>query len=238
MDFGKKRRPDISIVMPCLDEEKTVGICVDEAWEFIQKNHLPGEVIVVDNGSKDDSAAVAKAHGAIVIKESAKGYGRAIRTGIKNSRGKVIVIGDCDTTYDFLHLEDFYEMLSSGGYDMVIGDRLCGRMQKGAMPLSHKWGVRFLSACARIRCKTDVRDFHCGLRGLTGEAAVRLPFQTEGMEFATEMILLAAKEGLRIGQVPVVLKRCQFERRSKLHTIRDGFRHLGYIFFGYSNTKK
>ena len=219
--------------MPCLDEEKTVGICVDEAWEFIRKNHLQGEVIVVDNGCRDGSADIAKEHGAFVVKESQKGYGRAIRTGIESSTGKVIMIGDCDTTYDFLHLEVFYEMLSSGEYDMVIGDRLSGRMQKGAMPLSHKWGVRFLSACARIRCKTDVRDFHCGLRGLTGEAAEKLFFQTAGMEFATEMIMQAAKEEIRIGQVPVELKCCRFERRSKLHAIRDGIRHLGYIFFDY-----
>lgn len=230
MELRQKQSVDITIVMPCLNEAYTVGSCVQEAFAFMEKYHILGEVLVVDNGSEDDSAAAAKKAGAKVLRQSKRGYGSAIRTGIANSRGSVIIMGDCDTTYDFLHLEEMYRMLSTGEWDMVIGNRFAGGMEPGSMPWSHKWGVRFLSWVGRATLHTDIYDFHCGLRGMTRSAAEMLEFHTDGMEFATEMIAQAVRTGLSIAQTPVALRKCSYQRKSKLRTIRDGLRHLLYMF--------
>ena len=221
--------PDITVIMPCLNEETTIGICIEEARHFIESNQLKGEIIIVDNASEDASARIALSHGATLITENRRGYGRAIRTGINAASGKVLIIGDCDTTYDFLHLESMYRLIADQRYDVIIGNRYLGGMEKGSMPLSHRMGVRFLSWCARIRFQTNVYDFHCGLRAISKKAAQQMNFQTDGMEFATEMIAISAKSGFRIGQIPVPLRKCQYERSSKLKTIKDGFRHLKYI---------
>ena len=221
---------DLTVVMPCLDEVESVASCVDDALGYIQSRALRGEVLVVDNGSRDGSAEAAAAHGARVIGEARRGYGMALRAGIAESRGRVILMGDCDTTYDFRRLDGLYRPLANNEADMVIGDRFAGGIQRGAMPLSHRLGVKWLSALGRWRYRTDVRDFHCGQRGLTREAACALDFTAAGMEFATEMIARAAAAGLRIAQTPVVLRKCASEkRRSKLRTLPDGFRHLRYI---------
>lgn len=225
----RKNHVDLSVVMPCLNEENTVAQCVCEAWNFIKENNLKGEVIVVDNGSDDNSSECAGAAGARVEQNFVRGYGNAIRTGINKSNGRVIIIGDSDTTYDFFDMKDMYRLLSKEGYDMVIGNRYAGGMEKGSMPISHKLGVRFLSFMGRWKFNTDVYDFHCGLRGMTLAAAQKLSFETGGMEFATEMIALAALNNLRIGQVPVKLRKCMKKRKSKLKTIKDGMRHLRYI---------
>ncbi len=224
------RRPDISFVMPCLNEQGTVGGCTDEAFAFIKSHSLSGEVIIADNGSTDGSADIARSHGARVVNVPRRGYGNAIRAGMAHSHGKVIVIGDCDSTYDFLHVERFYYPLAKGICDAVIGDRT-GKVEKGAMPLTHRLGAPILSLCGRIRFKVNIRDFHCGLRSVTREAAKKMRLRTQGMEFATEFIAAAKREGLRIGQTPAVLRRCRCERKSKLRTVPDGFRHLLYILF-------
>ena len=229
MNITERESLELSVVMPCLNEENTVGLCVDEAQEYMRKYQIQGEVIVVDNGSRDESAEIAAKHGARVIAEAGKGYGRAIRTGIAASRGKVLIIADCDTTYDFLYMEAIYKPLDEGICDMVIGNRYAGGIGQGAMPISHKLGVRFLSWCGRLRFHTDIYDFHCGLRGLTRKAAEQLIFHRNGMEFATEMIAEGVRHNLRLIQVPVTLRRCERERKSKLRTIPDGFRHLMYI---------
>lgn len=229
MKLARPQNKDISIVMPCLNEIKTVGECVDVAYKYIKDHNLNGEVIVVDNGSTDGSGAEAKAHGAIVIKEKRKGYGSAIRKGLKYISGAVVVIGDCDTTYDFSDLDGFYYMIADGACDMVMGNRFAHKMEQGAMPLSHNLGVKFLSLCGRLAFKTDVYDFHSGLRSISREALEKARFGTIGMEFATEMIAEAARLDLSIHQIPISLKTCRYERKSKLHTIRDGMRHLTYI---------
>lgn len=221
----------LSILMPCRDEAAAVGQCVDDARAFLDRKNLNGEIVVVDNGSVDGSADVAASHGARVIFESRPGYGAALRKGLKECLGRVIIFGDCDTTYDFTRLDEIYALLSSGAFDVVIGDRFAGGVERGAMPLSHRVGVRMLSVLGRLKTGTEIRDFHCGLRGLTREAACSLDFRTEGMEFASEMIALAAKRGLRIGQVPVLLRRCEKKRKSKLRAIPDGLRHLRYLLF-------
>ncbi|MBQ7200880.1 MAG: glycosyltransferase family 2 protein [Eubacterium sp.] len=219
---------DLSVVMPCLNEEKTVGNCIREAQKYIKDNGISGEIIVVDNKSDDASAKVAKRSGARVLIQKRRGYGIAIRTGIRAAKGKVIIICDCDMTYDIYHLDDIYIPLKTGEYEVMIGDRL-KNTDKGAMPLSHKIGGYMLSLLGRLRYHVDVRDFHCGLRGITKEAVSRLEFRTEGMEFATEMIAEAAAADLLIGQTEVVLRRCPYDREPKLRTVRDGFRHLIFI---------
>ena len=223
------KNPDVSVVMPCLNEENTVGLCVEEAKAWLAQSGYSGEILVVDNGSTDSSARIAAQHGARVIPESRPGYGFALRRGIAESHGQVILMGDSDTTYDFSHLDAFLVPLRTGEYDIIIGNRFAGGFEKGSMPRSHIWGVRMLSWMARKRFHTDVVDFHCGLRGLTAEAAKQLPFRSGGMEFSTEMIALSARKGLRIGQTPVPLRYCREKRKSKLRTLPDGFRHLRYI---------
>ncbi len=226
---NEKLNKAITILLPCLNEESVIGICVKKAKKVIEKLGVSGEVLVVDNASTDNSAAIAKECGAGVIVEQRRGYGLALRRGIKEAAGDVIIMIDADTTYDFGDIPAMYKMLADGTADMVIGNRFAGGMRKGAMSLSHRLGVRFLSFLGRKKFHTDVYDFHSGLRGLTASAASRLHFETSGMEFATEMIAVAAKNSLRIGQMPVSLRRCKYERKSKLHTIRDGLRHLKYI---------
>ncbi len=229
MRLSVKVSRDMTVIMPCLNEEKTVGLCVRQALEYMKKNKLTGEVIVVDNGSTDGSAKEATENGAKVVRESRRGYGAAIRRGLRESSGRVVVIGDCDTTYDFSQLDGYYYLIAGSGYDMVIGNRFANPMEKGAMPLSHRIGVNFLSLLGRIAFKTDVHDFHCGLRSISREALKNLEFKTCGMEFATEMIAEASKADIKIAQIPITLSKCRFERKSKLKTVRDGLRHLGYI---------
>lgn len=219
-------RIELSIVMPCLDEAAAVGACVDEALLFLGSCRLSGEVVVVDNGSSDGSAEEAKKHGARVLREERRGYGRAIRTGLSGSRGRVIVYGDCDGTYNFSHLEGLVMPLLEGRYDLMAGDRFAGGIERGAMSFLHRAGVWALSACGRCRYHVAVRDFHCGVRGLTREAFLKMTLKADGMEFATEIIAEAARKGLRIGEAPVSLRRSPFERKSKLRTFSDGWRHL------------
>lgn len=229
-EYSMKERPDVSVILPCRNEEATVGICVDGARNFLKRAGLTGEVIVVDNGSEDASAEAAEFHGAVVLKESAEGYGKALRAGIAAARGEVLLMADSDTTYDMAELRRLYRCIKKKGCDMVIGNRFAGGIEPGAMPLSHMMGVVFLSALGRLRFHTDVRDFHCGMRGMTRRAAKSLKLKADGMEFATEMIAGAAARGMRIGQVPVSLKKCVYPRQSKLRAVRDGFRHLGMLF--------
>lgn len=229
MELQRNDVVDLSVIMPCLNEEMTVGISVLEAKRFLDEHGIVGEVIVVDNGSTDLSVEVAKQHGAIVLAEPSRGYGNALRAGFRNARGRITIMGDCDTTYDFLNLGDMYALLNSGSWDLVVGNRYAGGIEKGAMPVLHKLGVRFLSYCGRKRYGVTVYDFHCGLRGFTKQAYEKMNLEAEGMEFATEMIAKAAKNHLRITEIPVCLRKCQHNRKSKLRTFRDGMRHLMYI---------
>ena len=220
---------DLTILMPCLNEEDNIAYSVDEAQEYLQKHNIKGEVLVVDNDSTDRSAEIAASHGARVISEHQRGYGRALRTGLSNAIGTVIIFGDCDSTYDFANLDPIYQPLFENKVDFMTGDRFGGQMEDGAMSWSHKLGVPFLSWCGRVKFGVKIHDWHCGIRGIRKDALQKLNLQTDGMEFATEMIAEASRKGLRIGEVSVPLKRAQNERQEKLRTIRDGFRHLWYI---------
>lgn len=219
---------DLTILMPCYNEESTIAACIEEAQSYLAASGLAGEILVVDNNSTDRSAEIAASLGARIVPESVPGYGSALRRGIAEARGRVIIFADADTTYDFAHLDPLYRPLAEKRYDMMIGIR---QIQPGAMSWSHRVGVKFLSALGRWRFHTDVRDFHCGIRGITREAASRCTWTCPGMEFATEMIAEAVNQGLRIGQVEVPLRCCQDrERVPKLRTVRDGLRHLRFIF--------
>ena len=220
---------DLTILMPCLNEEQNMSFCVEEAKAFLQSHNLTGEVLVVDNNSTDRSVEVALSHGARVIPEPQRGYGRALRTGLAAAEGEVIIFGDCDSTYDFSDLDPLYRPLAENEVDFMMGDRFGGQMEDGAMSWSHKLGVPFLSWCGRVKFGVKIHDFHCGIRGIRKDALRKCSFCTTGMEFATEMIAEASRKGLRIGEVSVPLKKAQFERKEKLRTIRDGFRHLWFI---------
>lgn len=241
MENGKDNRAarrdlELTVLMPCLNEEDAIPPCMEDARRLLQEclggDVSKGEILLVDNGSTDRSAEIAGSLGARVITENVKGYGSALRRGIKEARGKVIIMGDCDSTYDFEAAAPMYRMIAAEGFDMVIGNRFAGGIEDGAMPFSHKLGVRALSLIGRLRFKTDVYDFHSGIRAVSAAAAERLEFRATGMEFATEMIAEAAKSGLKIGQIPVKLYRCTKDRTSKLNTLRDGIRHLCFILHG------
>lgn len=220
---------DITILMPCLNEESNIAFCVDQAQTYINTRGLNGEILVVDNDSTDRSAEIASAHGATVIKEHRRGYGRALRTGLAAATGDVIIFGDCDSTYDFANLDPLYKPLAENNVNFMTGDRFGGQMEDGAMSCSHKLGVPFLSWCGRVKFGVKIHDWHCGIRGIRKDALQKLNLKTDGMEFATEMIAEASRKGLRIGEASVPLKKAQNERQEKLRTIRDGFRHLWYI---------
>jgi len=216
--------------MPCLNEAQTLGECIRDARKFLQKKHIVGEILVVDNGSIDGSAEIAERLGARVVSERRRGYGRALRSGFLAAKGEYIIMGDCDRTYDFRHMSKMWHLMQ--GADLVVGDRFKGKREKGATSLAHRLGVRALSWLARKRFGTDVYDFHCGIRGMRRSAISKLKFRTIGMEFATEMIAKAARAGLKIEQLPVDYRKSVKGRRPKLNTIRDGFRHLDYILIG------
>ena len=221
--------PDLTILMPCLNEEENIAYCIDQAQDYLRKTKLTGEILIVDNGSTDRSVEIAKRHGASVVSESRRGYGRALRTGLAAAKGNVVIFGDCDSTYVFSELDPLYRPLADHQADFMIGDRFAGQMEDGAMSLSHRLGVPFLSWCGRVKFGVTIHDFHCGIRGIRKDALGKLNFKTDGMEFATEMIAEVSRKGLRIGEVSVPLKKAQKERQEKLRTIRDGFRHLWYI---------
>lgn len=220
---------DLTILMPCLNEEANIAYSIQEAKGFIVSRNLTGEILIVDNGSTDRSAAIAEEHGAVVIKEPRRGYGHALRTGLKAAQGEVINFGDCDSTYNFGNLDTIYKPLAEGTKDFMTGDRFGGQMEDGAMSWSHRLGVPFLSFCGRLKFGVDIHDWHCGIRGIRKDALEKLTFHTTGMEFATEMIAEAARKRLRIGQTSVPLKCSKADRKIKLRTVRDGLRHLWFI---------
>jgi len=218
---------DVSIVMPCLNEEDSIAICVEKAKEWLERSGYRGEVLVVDNGSTDRSRELALAAGARVIAEPRRGYGRAYLAGIPQARGKYIVMGDCDDTYDFTNLEPLIAPLLHG-YDLVVGNRYAGGIRPGAMTWSHRHiGTPVITFLLRLFTGARLGDSQCGLRAFTREAYQRMGLHSTGMEFASEMILKATRRGLRVAEVPIPY----FPRlgETKLNTFRDGWRHLRFL---------
>jgi glycosyltransferase involved in cell wall biosynthesis len=220
---------ELSIVMPCLNEAKTVGFCVAKAFAYLRQQHIDGEVIVADNGSTDGSQAIAVAHGARVVPVAARGYGNALLAGIGAARGIFVIMGDADDSYDFSALDGFVAELRAG-YDLVLGNRFRGGIAPGAMPLLHKFlGNPVLTLIGRTLYGSPSRDFYCGLRGFRRAAVLSLDLDSAGMEFALEMIVKAVIHNLRITEVPTRLAVDGRGRASHLCSWRDGWRSLRFF---------
>jgi Glycosyl transferase family 2 len=218
--------PTVSVVIPCLNEAECIERCVTLARETLEANGLDGEVVVSDNGSTDGSGALAAKAGARVTRECRTGYGSAYLAGFGAARGRYIVMVDADLTYDFADIPRFVDELE-GGAHMVIGDRM-DNIQPGAMPWLHRYvGNPFLTGILNLFFHTGVKDAHCGMRALRREVLPQLEMRTTGMEFASEMVIRAAKEGLDIRQVPIEYHPRTGE--SKLSSFRDGWRHLRFL---------
>ncbi len=232
-DTAGSDRPFVSIVMPCLDEEQTVATCVRKALAWMSRSRTDGEVLVVDNGSTDRSAARAAAAGARVVSEARPGYGAALRRGFAEAHGDWIVMGDCDDTYDFADLNALVQPLACG-YDLSVGNRFAGGIAPGAMTWSHRHiGTPAISALLKVFAGLKVGDSQCGLRAFTRDALDRLDLRTDGMELASEIVLKAARRGLRVADVPVPYGGRLGE--AKLNTVRDGWRHLRFLLLASPN---
>lgn len=223
----------ISVVLPCLNEESAIGGVIEEAWIGIRSTGLEGEVIVVDNGSTDDSVRIAESRGTRVIHEARRGYGSAYLAGLAEARGEFITMADSDGTYDLTKIKPLIELMEKGS-DLVLGSRFRGKIQRGAMPWAHRWiGNPVLTALLNLLFGVRVSDAHCGLRCIRRSTLPVLNLQAIGMEFASEMILKAQRRGLKIDEVPIEYRLRSGE--SKLSTLRDGWRHLRLMLV-YSST--
>jgi glycosyltransferase involved in cell wall biosynthesis len=222
-------QPELTILMPCLNESKTITACIHKARAFILKHHINGEVLVADNGSTDGSSQIAKKAGARVVSVEKRGYGACLLGGIHAAKSNYIIMGDSDESYDFSSLMPFLEKLRAG-YDLVMGDRFKGGIQPGAMPPLHRHlGNPVLSWLGRLFFHSPVKDFHCGLRGFDRQAILNLDLQTTGMEFASEMVVKATLAGLKIVEVPVKLFQDGRDRPPHLQSWQDGWRHLRFL---------
>lgn len=219
--------PYVSVVMPCLNEEQTVAVCVRKAIGWLERAGLQGEVIVVDNGSSDRSVELATEAGARVVHERRRGYGQTYLRGFTEARGEFIVMGDSDDTYDFSDLSALIEPLKHGA-DMVVGNRFSGGISQGAMPWAHRYiGSPIINFVIRLFFGTRIGDSQSGLRAFRRSVPERLQLRSGGMELASEMIVSAARAGMTITEVPAPYAVRQGE--SKLNTVRDGWRHIRYL---------
>lgn len=226
MSSPPEPEPELTILMPCLNEAETVGECVRKAQSFLQRYGVRGEVLVSDNGSQDGSPEIAHRLGARVVNAPTRGYGAALIYGARKARGRHVIMADADGSYDFAELQPFLEQLRAGA-DLVIGNRFRGGIKPGAMPWMNRWiGTPILSALGRLFFHSQVRDFNCGLRACTRAAFQKLYLRTTGMEFASEMIAKAALLGLRVAEVPATLSPAGRSRPPHLRPWRDGWRHL------------
>lgn len=223
---------ELSIVMPCLNEAETLQRCIRKAQQSIRLHDLRAEIIVADNGSTDGSTEIAQANGARLVPVEAKGYGAALAGGIEAARGRYIIMGDADDSYDFSNIFPFIEKLR-GGHDLVMGCRLPlggGTVEPGAMPWKHRWiGNPVLTGIGRLFFRSSISDFHCGLRAFRKEAYQKLDMRTTGMEFASEMVIKATLKKMRIAQMPITLYKDGRSCPPHLRSWRDGWRHLRFM---------
>ncbi len=221
--------PEISIVIPCLNEANTIGICVAKAKQALLENNVSGEVIVADNGSTDGSQKIAENAGAQIVVVHQMGYGAALRGGILASSGEFIIMGDGDDSYNFLEIEPFLNEWKNGT-EFVIGNRFTGGIENGAMPWLHRYlGNPVLSFIGRLFFQNGFGDFHCGMRGFTRDAFEKMNPNTAGMEFASEMVVKASLLQLKSKEVPIKLYKDGRGRPPHLNTWRDGWRHLRFL---------
>ncbi|HYK22225.1 MAG TPA: glycosyltransferase family 2 protein [Pyrinomonadaceae bacterium] len=220
---------ELSILMPCLNEAETIATCIRKAQTWMTRNQVAGEVIVADNGSTDGSQRIARVMGARVVDVPEKGYGAALRAGIEAAAGKYVIMGDADDSYNFANLGAFLSKLRNS-YDLVMGNRFAGGIEPGAMPPLHKYlGNPVLTGIGRLLFRSPCRDFHCGLRGFSKAAALKMDLRTPGMEFASEMVVKATLNKLRIIEVPTTLSPDGRSREPHLRSWRDGWRHLRFL---------
>jgi len=224
--------PEITVVMPCLNEAETLADCIAAARAGIKDCGLEGEIIVADNGSTDGSREIAARLGARVVEVPEKGYGNALKAGMQAASGRFLVMGDADRSYDFSKIEPFVAKLR-GGFDLVMGCRMPsggGTIAQGAMPWKHRWiGNPILTWIGRTLFNCPSHDFHCGLRALTKQAFLEMNLTTSGMEFASEMVIKASLRGMRIAEVPITLHKDGRSRPPHLRSWRDGWRHLRFM---------
>lgn len=225
----ERRQVELSIVMPCLNEAETLGSCLRKAFDFLESNGIDGEVIVGDNGSSDGSQRIATQAGAVVVNVPIRGYGAALYFACRAARGKYIVMGDSDDSYDFSRLEAFLEKLR-GGDELVMGNRFAGEIRPGAMPWKNRYiGNPVLSGIGKSLFRSPLGDFHCGIRGFSKAAFEAMDLRTTGMEFASEMVIKATLMGLRTSEVPTTLSPDGRSRPPHLRPWRDGWRHLRFM---------
>jgi glycosyltransferase involved in cell wall biosynthesis len=226
---------EMTVVLPCLNEAETLAVCVDKALAALRENNISGEVVVADNGSTDGSQTIATEHGARVVPVPVRGYGAALNAGILAARGKYVLMGDADDSYEFGHIPRFLAELrdrpdGSQGADLVMGNRFRGGIGPKAMPPLHKYlGNPVLSALGRILFRAPIGDFHCGMRAFRKDSYERLGLRTTGMEFASEMVVKASLLGQKIVEVPTTLQKDGRSRPPHLKTWRDGWRHLRFL---------
>jgi len=220
---------ELTILMPCLNEAETLGTCVRKARDYLARSGIAGEVLVADNGSTDGSQAIAESLGARVVAVPERGYGAALIAGIAAARGRFVIMGDSDDSYDFTALDPFVAKLREG-CELVMGNRFKGGIMPGAMPPLHRYlGNPVLSTIGRLFFGSPVGDFHCGLRGFDRDAMRRLELRAPGMEFASEMVVKATVQGLRMAEVPTTLSPDGRSRPPHLRSWRDGWRHLRFL---------
>jgi hypothetical protein len=227
--FVNSQTPEISVVMPCLNEAETLGECIQRAARALQENGIRGEILIADNGSTDGSIYIAESLGARVVNVSAKGYGNALRGGFLAARGRYLIMGDADASYDFGEIPRFLEKLRQGN-EVVMGNRFQGGILPGAMPPLHRYlGNPVLTGIGRLFFHSPSGDFHCGLRALSRESFLRLDLRCAGMEFASEMVVRATLLKMSIAEVPTTLSPDGRTRPPHLRTWRDGWRHLRFL---------
>jgi len=226
---------EVSVVIPCLNEERTIADCVDQALAALRDNEISGEVVVADNGSEDGSVEIALDHGARVVHARVKGYGGALRKGIEEARGAFIILGDADGSHDFSEIPRFVAKWRAG-YEFVVGNRFQGEIKDGAMSWHHRaLGTPVLSSLMNLFFRTGVGDINCGMRGMTREISRRLDFRTTGMEFAAESLIKATKAGARLTEVPITMWPDRRNRAPHLRSFRDGWRHLRFMLLSAPN---
>jgi glycosyltransferase involved in cell wall biosynthesis len=218
---------ELSIILPCLNEEQALGACLEKIKQIIKENNPKAEIIVVDNGSTDRSCQIAQELGARLIHEKERGYGSACLKGLESAKGTYLFLADSDGSYDFKEIPRFIAELKKG-HDFIIGNRFKGQIEKGAMSWSHKYiGNPALSGILRLFFKTAIHDAHCGMRAITKAALEKLNLRTKGMEFASEMAILVGKNKLKVKELPINYHKRKGE--SKLRTLADGWRHLRFM---------
>ncbi len=220
---------ELTILMPCLNEAETLGACIEQAQKYLRDEKINGEVLIADNGSTDGSQAIAENLGARVVNVPMKGYGAALMGGIEAARGRFVIMGDSDQSYDFSKLQPFVRKLRIGA-QLVMGNRFEGSIEPGAMPFLHKYlGNPVLSTLGRLFFDIPIGDFHSGLRGFSRDAIRGLNLRSPGMEYASEMVVKARLAGLQFAEVPITLSPDKRSRPPHLKTWRDGWRHLRFL---------